>query len=171
MKKALFISLALVIALTAFMPAPAMAAKPVPFNAGGTITYITAGTVKPAGDSGRFVVVEREIQGSMSGNVTGTFAMAYKANVELATQAGNLHGTIKVEGKTLNVNGKIAPLTFVPYGPYLLPKLDISGHWNFTGNAEGQGDFTAWAIFMPDPDGHVETFIASSFTLTGQYQP
>ncbi|GEM_PF-1424632 len=176
MKKVLFISLALVIALTAFIPAPAMAAKPVPFNASGTVLYITPGTVKPAGDSGRFVVVERDIVGSLSGSITGAFTLSYKANVELATQAGNLHGTMQIgANNTLNVNGKIEPLAFAGFS-VLIPgnlvfKSTIDGQWNFLVGANGSGKFNADILLIIDPlTLHVVGFEpGSSVILTGQW--
>ncbi|MBI4288934.1 MAG: hypothetical protein HY671_10950 [Chloroflexi bacterium] len=168
----------------AVSPAPASAAKPVAFNATGTIGSISPGTVKPAGGSGRFVVVEREIGGffvagdlgaaSISGDPTSgvPFTMYYKANVELATQAGNLHGTLTAGDKVLNLNGKIDPLGFVDIGIGVpLPKLSISGHWNFTNGAQGEGEFTAWAIFAATPEGHIFWIPLSGFAMTGQWQP
>lgn len=129
MKRGFLIGFVLFLTLAVLTPVPALAAKPVPFNAVGTITSISDGTVKPAGDSGRWVVVEREIGGILSGDIGGTFTFNYKANVELATQAGNLQGTLLVGGKTLNVNGKIA----VGLTPAGYPGLIINGHWNFPG--------------------------------------
>ena len=173
MKRGFLIGFILFLTLVVLTPVPVLAARPVPLNANGDISFISAGTVKPAGDSGRWVVVEREIKGSFSGpDIVGPFAMAYKANVELATQAGNLHGTLTAGEKTLNVDGKIDPLTLVEVAPgTFLPKLSISGHWNFAKGGQGEGTFTAWAIFIPSPDGHVETFVASAFSLTGKWQP
>jgi len=169
-KKILFISLALVIALTVFMPAPALAAKPVPFYASGIITAISDGTVKPAGDSGRFVVVTRDIEVVLNGDIGQPnihYAFSYKANVELATQAGNLHGTLLVDGKTLNINGKIG----VGMTPLGIHGLIIDGHWNFTDGAKGEGDLAVWALPITDKYGHVLYIPYSSFTLTGQWQP
>ena len=64
-KKMLFIGLALGLVLATLMPGSALAAKSSPkfvdFNANGVITGITAGDVAPAGDSGRYRVIEREI--------------------------------------------------------------------------------------------------------------
>jgi len=181
-KRLLLMSLALALVLTALTPAVALAAKPVPLEANGTITSITPGDVFPAGESGRWRVVERDITGNLSGAISGDFTMTYKANVELATQAGNLHGTLEAGESVLNVNGKIEPLVFA--GWYLPPgvhpaypdgiplyKLTISGHWNFLEGATGQGDFDAWAIFVPTPEGHVAFIAASSFKLTGKWQP
>ena len=172
-KRLLLMSLALALVLTALTPAVALAAKPVPLEANGTITSITPGDVFPAGESGRWRVIERDITGNLSGAISGDFTMTYKANVELATQAGNLHGTLEAGESVLNVNGKIEPLDIVYYKPWdtYLPKLTISGHWNFLEGARGQGDFDASAIFVPTPEGHVAFIIASSFKLTGKWQP
>ena len=96
--------------------------------------------------------------------------MTYKANVELATQAGNLHGTLETGAYTFRVNGKIQPLEMVPISPEIyLPKLTINGQWTLTDGARGQGDFEAWVLFIPTPEGHVGTIIASSFTMTGNW--
>ena len=110
-KRLLFISLALALVLTTLVPATALAAKPEPFEASGTITYISPGTVFPAGQSDRWVVVERELTGELSGDISDDFTMTYKANVEsVVTQAGNLHGTLEAGDYVLKVNGKIQPL-------------------------------------------------------------
>lgn len=178
MKNGIFVGLALVLVLAAFMPAPALAAKPVPFNANGTVYYITPGTVEPAGDSGRFVVVERDIVGSLSGSINGAFKLSYKANVELATQAGDLHGTMQVgDNNTLNVNGKIQPLAFFGFSKLmegnLVFKSTIDGHWNFLVGANGSGKFSSDIFLIIDPlTLHVIGFEpGSSITMTGQYQP
>jgi hypothetical protein len=127
MKKRLgFISLVLVLMLTALMPTSVVAAKPAKFadfNASGVITYITGGDVLPAGKSGRWRVIERELGGQLSGDINGDFALVYKANVELATQAGNLQGTLQTGSYSLKVNGTIEPLQF--YGWYIDPVYGI----------------------------------------------
>ena len=172
-RRPLFISLVLALVLTTLMPAAVLAAKPASFGAGGIITYISPGTVIPAGESGRWVVVERELSGTfLSGDISGNFIMAYKANVELSTQAGNLHGTIEIGPYVLKVNGKIQPLEMVPTSFGLdLPKLTINGHWTFTDGTQGQGDFDAWVIFIPTPEGHVDSIVGSTINLTGKWQP
>ncbi len=178
------LSILAVMLLLAGTTAPVQAAKPVAFNAAGTILSIDEGTVKPAGDSGRFVVQERTINGAFFGpDLAGPFTFDYKANVELLTQAGNLNGAMQSGPNTMNVNGTSAPLAFFrfitilgPTGdPMTVPeyKLDISGVWNFTSGAQGAGTFTASLVFVPTPDGHI-AFVdpyASSFVLTGQWQP
>jgi hypothetical protein len=175
-RKLLLISLALVLTLTVLTPAAALAAKPQSFYASGQITYISPGNVAPAGESGRWRVIERELRGEllaeMSGlptDISGPFIMTYQANVELETQAGNLHGILNVGEYSFRVNGKVQPLEYVSIAPGIeLPKLTITGHWTFDGE-RGQGDFDAWAIFIPDPDGHIETFFGNCFTMTGKW--
>ena len=178
-KRSLFVSLVLISVLTALMPTAALAAKPtkfVDFNASGVITYITGGDVLPAGDSGRWRVIERELDGQLSGDINGSFALAYKANVELATQAGNLQGTLVADQYSIKVNGTIQPLEF--YGWYIDPVygiplyyLEINGSWTFADGAQGNGDFAAYAIFIPTPDGHVYAIVASGFDMTGKWKP
>ncbi len=175
MKKKLLISLALALLLTTLMPAAVSAAQPPPklvdFNAVGDITYITGGDVLPAGKSGRWRVIERELGGELYGDITGPYALTYKANVELATQAGNLHGTLTTGQYSINVNGKIEPLSFYGwYGPYPLYYLEINGNWTFTDGAQGNGDFIAYAVFIPDEYGHVLYILDSGFVMTGKWQ-
>jgi len=171
-KKLLFISLALVLVLGALIPAVALAAKPVEFNASGNITYIElGGSVFPAGESGRWVVASRYLDGTfLSGDVNGDFTLTYKANVD-SEQAGNLHGLLEVGAYTLRVNGTIEPLEMVYFEPWdtYLPMLTISGHWTFIEGAQGQGDFDAWLIFIPFGE-HVGMVVAGEFTMTGKWQ-
>lgn len=173
-RRMLFISLAIALILTALMPAAAMAAKPQPFYAAGAITGIEDTVIGdnafPAGESGRWRVVDREITGQLSGDVSGDFVMNYRANVELATQAGNLHGDLVAGSAGFKVNGKIQPLEMVPTPLGIdLPKLTITGHWNLDGKGPGNGDFEAWVIFIPDEYGHVVMIIASSFIMEGKW--
>ena len=172
-KRTLFVSLALTLVLTTLMPAAALAAKPVSFDASGIVTSISPGTVFPAGKSGRWVVVERQLSGIfLSGDINGDFTMAYKANVELSNQAGNLHGTLKAGSHVIKLNGSIQPLEMVPTPFGIdLPKLTINGRWTFTNGAQGGGTFDTWVIFIPTPEGHVGSIVASGLNLTGNWQP
>jgi hypothetical protein len=147
------------------------AANFAPVSASGTITAITPGDVSAAGVSGKWVVHERQITGELSGDISGPFIMDYRANVELATQAGNLEGKLTVGSYVLNVNGNIAPLEMVPtpFG-FALPMLSISGRWNIVGGTPGSGTFEAWLIFIPTEDGHVGYILFSSFNLTGKWK-
>ncbi|MFH0913751.1 MAG: hypothetical protein V1849_00485 [Chloroflexota bacterium] len=166
MKRMLLVSLVLVLVGTVFLPGAALAALPEDFSASGTISAISDPVEFAAGKSGRFVVEERTVTGALSGDVGGDFALTYRANVELATQAGNLHGTLSVGSYVFRVQGKIEPLGFVP-----APVLTISGQWTLIEGARGQGNFDAWAVFVPDAQGHVVFILASSITMTGQWQP
>ena len=189
MKKRLFISVALVLILTLLAPATVLAAKPVPFNATGEITSITDGTVKPAGDSGRWIVVERKISGKVTiSDITSPFTLDfdvnYTGNVAIYTQAGNIHGRITTGSYVFNMNAKSQPLVLV--GSLTLPgigevpvyKLTITGHWSIIQGAHGEGDLSASVCFIPTPDGHVGQIVDSAwgfedstFNLTGQWQP
>ncbi|MCK4863347.1 MAG: hypothetical protein KAS25_03575 [Dehalococcoidales bacterium] len=173
-RRMLFISLALVLVLTMLIPGTALAVKPQPFYAAGVITGIEDTVIGdnafPAGESGRWRVVGRDITGQLSGDVSGSFVMTYKANVELATQAGNLQGNLVMDDASFKVNGKIQPLEIVPTPLGIdLPKLTITGHWNLDGKGPGNGDFEAWVIFVPDEYGHVVMIIASSFIMEGNW--
>lgn len=179
MKKRLFaLGLILALLLTMVAPAAALAAKPVPFAAGGTISSISPGTVLPAGASDRWRVVEREITGTLAGDLSGQFTLTYRANIEsVLTQAGSFHGEMETGTNLLVVNGQSQPLEFVQYvevAPGIVVptyKLTMGGKWAFLDGANGQGDFAAWAIFIPTAEGHVGTIIASAITVTGQWQP
>ena len=172
MKKIFYVSLILALAITTFMPVPAIAAEP--FSADGTIDYISPGTVYPAGASGRWIVAERELLGTLSGDINGQYTITFKANIEsINTQAGNFHGTLLVDTYSLKVNGRIDPLEFVEwYAPGVpIYKLTISGHWAFTNGTQGRGDFDGYASFIPTPEGHVGYVVDSSFTMDGHWKP
>lgn len=170
MKKRLLIISLVFALLLALAPGAALAAKPVDFYAAGTISGISPGDVVAAGESGRWRVIERELTGELSGDVSGDFTMIYKANVELATQAGNFHGTMTVGSSEFKVNGQIQPLEMVPVSADVyLPKLTINGHWTAGEGVRGNGDFVGWLIFIPNSEGHVDTILASSLTMTGQW--
>lgn len=173
-KRILLISLALVLLFTMLAPAAALAAKPQTFQAAGVITYIEDTQVGdnafPAGNSSRWRVIDREIGGELLGDISGSFVLTYKANVELATQAGNLHGVLETGEYSFRVNDKIQPLTMAP-SPlgFDLPVLTLNGHWTLTDKGQGQGDFAAWVQFIPDEYGHVVMIVASSFEMDGKW--
>lgn len=178
-KRILFIAMAIGLILATLIPGPALAApKFVDFSSAGSITFITPGDVLPAGDSGRFRVIEREIDGTLlMGSITGDYALIYKANVELTTQAGNLQGTLNTGSYSFKVIGHIQPLEFVtfievPGIPFPVPVyyLEINGQWNLV-NGQGNGDFTAGVYFVPTPDGHVAFIVDGGFVMTGKWKP
>ena len=185
-RKILFISLVLALMLTALVPAAALAAKPQTFYAAGAIDYIEATVVGenafPAGNSGRWRVVDREIAGELSGDVNGSFIMTYKANVESAdTQAGSFHGVLDVGEYSFKVNGKTQPVEVIAWVvpgqiPYLL-QLTMDGHWTAQGT-RGNGVFSGAVVFEPDwvlleQTGQVHVGAIhpemSPFTMTGKW--
>jgi len=185
-RRILLISLALVLMLTALAPTTALAAKPQEFYAAGAITDIEGTVIGenvfPAGNSGRWRVVDREIEGYLSGDINDDFLMTYKANIEdELTQAGNLHGNLVAGDYNFKVNGKIQPVQviawLVPGQVPLLLQLTISGHWTGTKGTKGNGDFSAAVVFEPDwylleltGEVHVGTIHTdlSPFTMTGK---
>ena len=177
-KKSLLIGLALAVSLILVVPASALAAKPVEFNASGTIDSISTGYVLPAGNSGRWVVHERELYGSISGDIDGDFVLTYRANVD-GSQEGNIVGRLTVgqDSRIINLNGKSQPVDFVWFAAFntFLPRLSINGHWTFIDGAQGNGNFESWFIFVPQIDEqgnvHVGQIVCSAIELTGKWQP
>jgi len=190
-KKLLIIGISLALLLTGLMPASAFAAKPVDFNASGIISYLTPSIEFPAEDSGRIVVVERSVLGVFTeGPLAGIpYDLTYKANVELETQAGNLHGTLIAGPYVFKVNGKINPLEIVPLPVVItippelfppdglilpagleLPKLSIEGHWTAIEGMQGTGNFSSWAFFIPLGE-HVGPIALSSINVFGKAKP
>ena len=167
----LIISIVLALILVVVTPATVIAneGRLTKIEAYGEITGITAGIVTPLGESGQWGVIEREILGTITGDINGGFTLTYKGVFKLEDQAGNFHGTMETGAHFLRVNGKVQPLEMVPVGPEIyLPKLTITGHWTFIDGAQGQGDLDGWAIFIPTSEGHVGVIVASAFALTGK---
>jgi hypothetical protein len=163
MKKRLFtISLTLAIVLMFIAAVPALAQQPGSFFTKGKINSISNCDL-----SGEF----------LSGNINGAFTMTYQANAALVTQASTLHGTVNAGPYVLKMKGKIEPLQYEDVGPCSLPKLTINGNWTLIEGAQGQGEFQAWAVFIPtteaDPEGpgHINQVLFSSFTISGQWHP
>ena len=179
-KRLLVISLTLVLILSVLAPVTALAAKPVPFSAEGTIISISPGDVAPAGVSGRYRVIERVITGDLTGDISGPFTLTYKANVELVTQAGRFVGDMEAGSSQLKVNGQIQPVEVIAWlvpdvVPYLL-RMTIDGHWTVI-KGQGNGDFSAVIVFEPDwvlleqtGEIHVGNIhsVLSPFIMTGQ---
>lgn len=69
-----------VCALVIFTVSMSASAELVPFLSSGKITAIDTGDVVPAGISGRFVVKERHVEGTLdNGDLGGSFLMTYHA--------------------------------------------------------------------------------------------
>jgi hypothetical protein len=171
MHRILIISLALAMAVILLLPAVAAASGPAGFSANGDITGISRTEVGlnafPLGNSGNWRVVDREITGSLTGDLVGEYTLTYEGVFDIRTQAGCFTGILKSGDCILSLNGKVSPLTFSEMGA---PKLEINGHWKGTSGIHAKGDFSAWLIFLPDVNGHIETILASSFSMSGKYQ-
>lgn len=175
-----------IIAVLAVISAPAVAGPHVPFSARGTISTIDTGDVRPAGQSGRFIVRDRHITGTLTGSIGGTagvpFVITYDSNVPIATQSGRIHarliagmyeanitmasstGPTPVECETPNGASCIA----TPGGNFV-PGLLLNGRMNFLSGAKGQGTVTGWLIPILDEQGHIVSIAASLLTLSGQW--
>jgi hypothetical protein len=174
MKKYLILGVVLAMVLTLILPSAALAAKPADFYTAGTISGITPGTVLPVGNSGNWRVLEREITGTfddVAGNsMVGEFTLSYRGVFELTTQQGNFRGLLTSGDKSFNVNGKVAPFELVLVDldenvQVYLPKLSITGNWNYADGGKGNGIFEAWLIFVPTNEGHIGYITASSFIM------
>ena len=187
-KKILLVGLVVSLTLVVAVPVPALAAAPVVFSAGGTVTEVTPGDIFPAGTSGRWVVDERQMSGLIAGSINGEYTLTYSANMDLETQAGSFHGTISVDSVLINVTGKsqlvglgspgplveIAPDVFIPT---IIRSLETAGSWTLISGSVGNGDYTgltAVVIAAAGPvEGHILDIVPgySYFTMTGKWKP
>jgi hypothetical protein len=177
MKKLLFGTFMAALAIVALLPSTVLAAKPLPFSASGHIMGIETEppfcVVKPAGESGRWVIVTRQIKGTVSGDISGDFILDYSGNVD-AFQVGNIHGTISIGQYTLKMDSKtLNPIPIGYYQGLLIVQLSISGHWSLIQGAKGQGDVDATLYFLTDGTHVLSIYpdVESPFSLTGQWQP
>ncbi len=175
MKRWSLSGIALVITLSLFTPAIPVAAAHEDLDASGPITGISESYEKPAGDSGRIVVISRSIYGTFaSGGLLGDFVMTYKANVELATQAGNFSGTMTRGPYVFNVWGKSDPVQWIPVpdspGAYI-GRSTASGSWDMASGGNSAGTFTTVLIFVPTAEGHIASILpGSNVTMTGLWK-
>lgn len=158
------VAAAVIAALAAFGSTEAVAED---FGAVGQITDIDEGNVKAAGKSGRFVVKERTVTGTLSGIVGGTsvneeFTFTFGTNVPLMTQSGNIHGTLTFG----NYEAKVAAKSQLGITPVGYPGLLINGTLTFTDGTQGHGVVDAWVI--PNiVDGHIVGVHAGMLTIQG----
>jgi hypothetical protein len=176
--------MALLAALAA-VPGPAFA-DPVQFFLSGPITGIDSGKVKAAGKSGRFVVKERNVTGTLEGFIDDEpvseqpFQFTFGTNVPLMTQSGNLHGVLSFGPYEAHVAAKseIGLTPFVcappdgvtciqtPAGNFR-PGLIIDGVATFTHGATGHGTASASLVPRIDPNtGHIVEVIAGEITVS-----
>lgn len=175
MRKSAIIGLAIALFLSLLYPTAALAAKPAGFNTSGYLLNINTGDVFAAGESGRFVVVDRQVTGIFTdGDFSGqAFQFNYRANVWLDTQAGNLQGRIQVgDGYLLNVTAMSDGVQIIGLNDDgYLAELTSSGTWAFLDGALGQGNFVNQTTVQLGPDLHVIGIVGSMLTLTGNWQP
>lgn len=134
------------------------------FALGGQITTIDDGNVKAAGKSGRFVVKNRHVGGTLSGFIGDTplvnvpFTFTFGTNVPIMTQSGNIHGTLVIDNGAYNA--KVAAKSAIGVTPapcpaawaavygcietapgvFFFPGLLINGKLTLTnGDAQGHG--------------------------------
>jgi hypothetical protein len=170
------------IAVLGFISAPALAGPHVPFSVIGTIMTIDTGDVKPAGQSGRFIVRDRHITGAFTGSIGGPFVITYDSNVPITTQAGRIHARLIAgvyEGNmTLASSTGATPVEcetpdgatcIATPGGNFVPGLLLNGRMNFLGGAKGQGSVTGWLIPTFDIEGHISGIVASQLTISGQW--
>jgi len=176
---------AALLALLLFLPGTAHAGSG-QFLVTGPITGIDDGDVKPAGKSGRFVVKNRHVTGTLQGLVDGDllaaepFTFTFADNVAITTQSGNLHGVLSLGPYDARVVGKseIGLTTLVcpvpdgvtciqtPVGNFV-PGLIIHGKATFIHGTTGHGTASAWLVPMIDPaTGHIVGVIAGQMTLS-----
>jgi len=115
---------------------------------------IDQGDVSPAGKSGRFVVKDRTVTGSLTallpGSPEGRFAFVYGTNVPLLTQSGQIHGTLSIDGGRIEARVTATSLLqgSTPEG---LPIIGITGKLTFTSGARGTGEIQGVIIPVLDP--------------------
>lgn len=180
MKKVLFLSIIMALALTMIMPLavmaaspPAPAAPPTTFTAQGVMASIDTGTVSQLGKSDYWLVKDRHIWGNfVTGDLgSSSFTVTYGGIFALSTQEGALVGKMVAGSKEVAIIGKVDALTMVYYAPWNmnLPKLRITGTWAGVKGLNANGTFEAWMVFVPDNAGHVLQIVDSSFSMTGKY--
>ncbi len=161
MKRRLVMAFFLALLLFA-IPATALAAEMSPVTAYGTLDSISVSIEKPAGESGRVVVLERTLEGTfLSGDLAGAFSITYHTNVVLLTQAGNIAGSLRWGDLVFRLNGKSQPVTWVPVPGGMIGQLTVTGKWELTGG-KGKGTFEAFLVFVPTEAGHIARLLPGS---------
>jgi hypothetical protein len=171
-----------VIALLGCVSSPAFAGPHMPFSVSGTIAMIDTGDVKPAGQSGRFIVRDRHITGTFTGSISAPFVITFDTNVPIATQSGRIHGRLIAGVYEANVTMASstgatpvecetpdgATCIATPGGNFV-PGLLLNGRMNFLSGAKGQGSVTGWLIPVIDDQGHIVNILASQLAISGQW--
>jgi hypothetical protein len=171
-----------IVAVLECVSAPAFAGPHVPFSVSGVILTIDTGDVKPAGQSGRFIVRDRHITGTFTGSISAPFVITFDTNVPIATQSGRIHGRLIAGVYEANVTMASstgatpvecetpdgATCIATPGGNFV-PGLLLNGRMNFLSGAKGQGSVTGWLIPVIDDQGHIVNILASQLAISGQW--
>ncbi|MBM3957007.1 MAG: hypothetical protein FJ313_03015 [Gemmatimonadetes bacterium] len=134
---------------------------------------IDQGDVIPAGKSGRFVVKDRTVTGTLSallpGSPEGRFSFTYGTNVPLLTQSGQIHGTLSIAG---GLEAKVrAESALLGYSPEGLPVIGITGRLTFTSGAQGTGDIQGVIVPVLDPATlHIIGLAYGEVGIAGRWQ-
>jgi hypothetical protein len=161
-------------------------AAPEPFVVNGDFDTIDTGDVDAAGESGRFVVKDRTVEGTFFGSIGGdagaSFTFVYGSNVPIATQSGEVHGRLHVGDYEVDLvltsSIGLTPLSCaVPDGATcfetpegnFIPGLMLEGTGTFLDGAHGNGDFEGWLIPILDAEGHILAIYASSLSFAGEW--
>ena len=179
-------------AVAAIGPVQAVSAEP--FMAGGYITSIDDGDVKAAGTSGRFVVRNRHVGGTISGVIGNTpisvddvpqpFTFTFKTNVPIQSQSGNIQGSLAFGNYEAKVNGTSeigatpveCPVIYAPMfgcietesGVFFFPGLLIKGTVRFVEGSDGSGTVNAFIIPKLDALGHIVGIEVAGLTIQGE---
>lgn len=144
----------------------------------GSIDSIDAGHVEPIGDTGRYLVEDRNVLGQTTGDIEGDFLMTYDANVAIATQSGPLCGTIDFHDEDEDVTYTAhfrarseGELTSFTPGEGGTMELEIEGHLRFVDEARGCADLDAWLEVALDAEGHIVSILDSEMTISGFWMP
>lgn len=181
-QRAALLLFSMVVAVLGFVSTPAFAGPHVPFSVSGVILTIDTGDVKPAGQSGRFIVRDRQITGTFTGSISGPFVITFNTNVPIATQSGRIHGRLIAGVHEANVTMASstgptpvecetpdgATCIATPGGNFV-PGLLLNGRMNFLSGAKGQGSVNGWLIPILDDQGHIVSIVASQLTISGQW--
>ncbi|MBX3325690.1 MAG: hypothetical protein U0223_13175 [Nitrospira sp.] len=176
-----------IIATLGLISESVFAGQQVPFVVTSTHTqntpwWIDEGDVKPAGQSGRFIVRDRHITGTFTGAISSGFTITCDANVPLATQSGPIHARMVAGEYEANITlvSSLGPTpvpceimdgkTYIetPAGNRV-PGLLLNGRINFLSGAKGTGNVSGWLIAILDQEGHITSILASQLTIAGQW--
>ena len=135
---------------------------------------IDQGDVHPAGKSGRFVVKDRTVTGTLEavepGSPEGRFSFTFGTNVPLLTQSGQIHGILSIAGGEIEARVS-ARSSLLGYSAQGLPVIAISGRLTFTSGATGTGEIEGVITPVLDPATlHIIGMAYGELGIVGQWR-